>query len=43
MNKRGSHPAIAIAIIALLFFVVVITMFPALKETILEIVGKVTG
>lgn len=41
-HKKGSA-AIAIAIVALLVFVIVITVVPALKNTILEIVGKVVG
>jgi hypothetical protein len=43
MNKKGNIPAIAIAILALLFFIIVITMFSPLKDTILELIGKVVG
>lgn len=42
-NKKANIPAIAIAILALLFFVIVITVIPELKETVMTILDTISG
>jgi len=41
LNKKGGTPAIAVALIVLLVIFMLATAVPALKETILQILGAV--